>query len=428
MLLTESGNIQWISIRQHIAHDLLTKMAQSLMKLLECQICTEIFNETDRKPKILPCQHTVCLHCMRRMGRNICRESYESYDANDVNSIVLHLVIRCPTCNAEHDAPYRNMDKFPNNITMISFLSIAPVEEDASSTLPRNDGDIKQCLEDRVQRLRDKIAEAHVSYIKKLSAWDTHIMDAKKVIGTHCAQFKEAIDRREEALVKQLDEFSIRRQTSYERAHAGFNQELMEISNFCDRVEQQLKGASERQTTRNLDKCLEMLETLESTDDSAPEATNGAKWMAKFNPDRKDTVHASIAMFGQFILQGPSTESNKKKPVAFGNRNRKTRCVYTRDFLLGIQLSCCSHKPADLVNFPEITLVKPDLTSLLTMNQLMMEKRPSTVHLKREMHMKKKTPHEDEGDNCAIPDYYQMQNECERSPPLLRPGADNPWI
>ncbi|XP_072043350.1 uncharacterized protein [Amphiura filiformis] len=287
---------------------------QSLMKLLECQICTEIFNETDRKPKVMPCQHTVCLHCMKQWARK--------RGASYGDLLSMHLVIKCPTCTAEHDVPESDVDKFPNNITMISFLSIAPADEDDSSTRPtsqRNDGDIKQCLEDRVQRLRDKIAEAQVSYIKKLSSWDAQIVDAKKIIGTYCAEFKQAIDRREEALVKQVDEFSARRQTSYEGANADFSHELMEMSSFCDRVEQQLKGASQRQTTRNLDRCLEMLETLESTDDSDHGATNGAKWMAKFNPDRKDTVYSSIAMFGQLILQDPGS-TPKKKPVAFGNQ------------------------------------------------------------------------------------------------------------
>ncbi|XP_072036619.1 uncharacterized protein [Amphiura filiformis] len=369
---------------------------QSLIKLLECQICTEIFNENDRKPKMLPCQHTVCLHCMKQWARNEFREA--SY--GDLLSV--HTVIKCPTCTAEHDAPENDVDKFANNITMISFLSIAPAEEDASSTLPRNDGDIKQCLEDRVQRLRDKIAEAQVSYIKKLSAWDTQIMDAKKIISTHCAQFKQAIEHREEALVKQLDEFSARRQTSYEGANADFSRELMEMSSFCDRVEQQLKGASQRQTTRNLDKCLEMLETLEITDDSDQGATNGAKWVAKFNPDRKDTVHASIAMFGQLILQDPGS-TPKKKPVAFGNRNRKTRHIYTREFLLGIQPSCCSRKPPILVNFPEITPVMPDVKSLLQMNQILLEKRPLTLNLVNIYHKPqtvqiRQTAHEEVGD------------------------------
>ena len=314
---------------------------------MECPICTEVHDEAERKPKVLPCQHTICLHCMKQLARNTFRETV-------ANLVHVQMVIKCPTCNAEYDVPENDVDKFPNNITMIAFLSVAPKEEAPSSR--NNDDDIKQCLEERVQKLRDKVAEAQVNYIKKISSWDHQVTDIKKVISTHCDQFKQAIDRREAALVKQLDEFSARRQASYEKTNGDFNWQLMEITDFCDRVEKNLNKATDRKTTQNLDKCLEMLETLESTDESDQGSTNEGQWKAKFNPDYKDTVHASVAMFGQLYLEEPgTTASAKKKAGARGDR--KVKRVYTRDFLLQMQPSCFHHKPKVLERFPEITSI-----------------------------------------------------------------------
>ena len=260
--------------------------------------------------------------------------------------------------------PDNDVEKFPNDITMISFLSVAPSDNETTrptsrpmSPEMRND-DIKQCLSDRVQRLRDKIAEAQVAYIKKMSSWEAEVDEAKKIIRIQCAQFKQAIERREEALVTKLDEFSAKRQASCEAANADFNHQMLEMTNFCDQVEKQLKGTSERKATQNLDRCLEMLETLEASNESNHGSTNGSKWVAKFQPDRKDTVHASIAMFGQLTLQEPGSTQSVKKKLARQKYTAKTsKRVYTRDFLLKIQPLFFASKPKELVNFPEITPV-----------------------------------------------------------------------
>ncbi|XP_026287463.1 E3 ubiquitin-protein ligase TRIM32-like [Frankliniella occidentalis] len=39
---------------------------------LECDICTERFDGAERLPKVLPCGHTACLQCMRRLPDSSC--------------------------------------------------------------------------------------------------------------------------------------------------------------------------------------------------------------------------------------------------------------------------------------------------------------------------------------------------------------------
>ena len=42
--------------------------------LINCSVCLEVYNDQERKPKFLPCSHTICLRCLQ--VRNICAFSF----------------------------------------------------------------------------------------------------------------------------------------------------------------------------------------------------------------------------------------------------------------------------------------------------------------------------------------------------------------
>ncbi|XP_071124291.1 uncharacterized protein [Mytilus edulis] len=52
-------------------------------RYLECSICTEVFDEDGRTPRLLPCHHSFCSECIKRLGRR-----------KDT--------LKCPSCNAVH--------------------------------------------------------------------------------------------------------------------------------------------------------------------------------------------------------------------------------------------------------------------------------------------------------------------------------------
>ncbi|XP_034243112.1 uncharacterized protein LOC117646342 [Thrips palmi] len=53
---------------------------------MECNICMEKMNATERRPKCIPCGHTVCLHCLTRISSQICPECRQGF-AGPPNSL-----------------------------------------------------------------------------------------------------------------------------------------------------------------------------------------------------------------------------------------------------------------------------------------------------------------------------------------------------
>ena len=65
---------------------------------LQCKICTKVFDDDKKYPRLLPCLHTFCHECV-------------TSKINDGN-------ITCPTCKAEHDVTSDNLDtKLPRDNT-----------------------------------------------------------------------------------------------------------------------------------------------------------------------------------------------------------------------------------------------------------------------------------------------------------------------
>lgn len=67
-------------------------------------MCLELFTSSSRKPKLLPCQHTLCLECMDML--------------NQGNRI------QCPQCRQQHTCPGDGPAQLPNNFTMLALLDV----------------------------------------------------------------------------------------------------------------------------------------------------------------------------------------------------------------------------------------------------------------------------------------------------------------
>ncbi|XP_052131304.1 uncharacterized protein LOC113202327 [Frankliniella occidentalis] len=80
---------------------------------MECDICTEHFDGAERLPKVLPCGHTACLQCMRRLPGS-----------------------KCPTCRRDVNGP---PEELPTNFAVLQFL-----ERVRQSSTPR--GWCSDCL------------------------------------------------------------------------------------------------------------------------------------------------------------------------------------------------------------------------------------------------------------------------------------------
>lgn len=97
-----------------------TKLEEMFLK---CLICGDIFNNTDRSPKLLPCHHTFCLACLLEMFRVEIeqRQAMVSVYHNRLPSAVR---IGCPTCRDSRIISQEELKKMPNDRTVLSLLDL----------------------------------------------------------------------------------------------------------------------------------------------------------------------------------------------------------------------------------------------------------------------------------------------------------------
>nr|DBA26354.1 TPA: hypothetical protein GDO54_010626 [Pyxicephalus adspersus] len=85
-----------------------------LHTLLHCTICTEKYNETNRRPKLLHCGHTFCLTCLKKIFSSILLLPSNSRNQQ----------LKCPNCRQTtemFDACY--ISSLSDNFVIINFLS-----------------------------------------------------------------------------------------------------------------------------------------------------------------------------------------------------------------------------------------------------------------------------------------------------------------
>ena len=93
------------------------KLSESVTKLLECSICFEQMSI----PKVLPCQHTFCLNCLKRTADSAQTPSPDLILNNSV-TIISFKNICCAICRKKHKVPNEGVKGFPNNLTLMTLI------------------------------------------------------------------------------------------------------------------------------------------------------------------------------------------------------------------------------------------------------------------------------------------------------------------
>ena len=71
----------------------------------ECGVCLEIYQDkTEFIPKLLPCSHTLCLCCLKRLTRDS--------------------QIQCPECRESHPVPTQGAQALPTNRYMLDYIDL----------------------------------------------------------------------------------------------------------------------------------------------------------------------------------------------------------------------------------------------------------------------------------------------------------------
>lgn len=75
--------------------------------LIECRICMELMGP-DKKPKLLPCRHTVCEHCIDRLQQ-----------------------VMCPLCKKQFSQ--NSSEDLPTNVTLLQLIDVTVDKNNASN-------------------------------------------------------------------------------------------------------------------------------------------------------------------------------------------------------------------------------------------------------------------------------------------------------
>ncbi|XP_060084085.1 tripartite motif-containing protein 2-like [Ylistrum balloti] len=92
-------------------------------QFLRCHICNERFDQAERHPKSLPCNHTFCLPCLKQVFDHNQQNQRRSVAWLDEN---FEGVLKCPECRVEIFLSRSEVDALPRDhrvIQMMDFLS-----------------------------------------------------------------------------------------------------------------------------------------------------------------------------------------------------------------------------------------------------------------------------------------------------------------
>ncbi|XP_033749778.1 tripartite motif-containing protein 54-like [Pecten maximus] len=98
-----------------------------LETFLRCLICRELFNATDRPPKILPCHHTLCLQCTLRLYQG--EVDYQKKQTHGFVPVAVSVV--CPTCRKHFISQEAGVKQLPTDhrvIQLIDFVKNTEIE------------------------------------------------------------------------------------------------------------------------------------------------------------------------------------------------------------------------------------------------------------------------------------------------------------
>ncbi|KAK3099304.1 hypothetical protein FSP39_002383 [Pinctada imbricata] len=95
-------------------------------QFLRCHICHEKFNQEDRHPKSLPCNHTFCLPCLKQVFDHNQQNSRTRRQVSTWLDETLEGVLKCPECRVEIFLSRSEISALPSDhrvIQMMDFLS-----------------------------------------------------------------------------------------------------------------------------------------------------------------------------------------------------------------------------------------------------------------------------------------------------------------
>ncbi|KAF2357375.1 NHL repeat [Trinorchestia longiramus] len=184
-----------------------------LEQLLTCCICLDRF----RNPKLLPCQHSVCMEpCMEGLVDYVRRQ------------------VKCPECRAEHRIPYNGVQGFPSNVTLQRFLE-AQIEITGETPDPHTGQLMERCAVCNEKNYLSVCAHCEKKVCEACKAAHSEVL--KREIGRINNQVKRAAHR----LSEQLENV----ERSITSLKTNTNSITEEIENISTRLQKAIRDRGE---------------------------------------------------------------------------------------------------------------------------------------------------------------------------------------
>ncbi|XP_055355465.1 LOW QUALITY PROTEIN: RING finger protein nhl-1-like [Paramacrobiotus metropolitanus] len=288
-----------------------------LEALMTCCICMDRF----RVPKMLPCQHSFCGHCLEGLYDWVKRQ------------------IKCPECRTEHHCS--NPENYPTNLTMVRFMEVHieamggdPGEAmQAPPVLQRctvcgDNAELKNCahcdrkvcndcrdghaeilkrelgrLINQVKRGVSRLEEA-AGYIKRNEAQlTTNASAIREEIKDMVARYIKEIRNREELLLSQVNNFLQTEQRSMQHMQDNLDEEAKSLNVAMEAANKLLEDPASTvedfmaESATFKDKFQKSLDFLKNFSPDAQEFTKSLRFIK--GQSEPDLLHQCILAFGE---------------------------------------------------------------------------------------------------------------------------------
>ncbi|VIO92609.1 Hypothetical RING finger protein F54G8.4 in chromosome III, putative [Brugia malayi] len=297
---------------------------EKIEQLLTCPICLDRY----KQPKLLPCHHTFCLPCLD----------------NCVD--LVHRVLKCPECRAEHPVPYEGVKNFQSNYTLTGFLDIhlqatddnaaqleayiqrynlerckiceekavldicAHCEKRACSDcrathLEMLKRDLTRVL-NQVKRLSNRITEASDGLSKGAELLTLNCETAKDEVKEYFRRYYRELKKREEMFIEEIETFNATETRLMRNLRDVLEIESSNMSEGCAYLEAALKGEREVQDFELVKLKNVFSDGLEYLRNFQPDADELFSKKLRFSPgDDASKLPTAIASFGELTVMLP---------------------------------------------------------------------------------------------------------------------------
>lgn len=163
---------------------------------LRCLICRDVFNESEKLPKTLPCHHSFCLQCFLEMFR--VEGEYRQSLSSAFRGMPRAVKIQCPTCRDSIIASEEDLRRLPNDHTVLELLSF--VHETGIT-------DIAYCTKHQLQPLNFFCEPCAIPVCS-----DCTVLDHKELNGHQVMNMEEALNKYTPIINETINEMERRKE------------------------------------------------------------------------------------------------------------------------------------------------------------------------------------------------------------------------